>query len=104
MALLPQDLELGRLATAYALLRLPRMPEIKQRGRALVGFTPSAVDPDTGEAGPGRVACVHQPAPLPAAGAFDVLWMASGFGLLLTRADFTAHCHPPLGHCSPLQG
>lgn len=47
---LPQDLELGRLATAFALLRLPRMPEIKQGGRTLAGFTPSAVDPDSGEA------------------------------------------------------
>jgi ATP-dependent RNA helicase DDX55/SPB4 len=44
----PQDLALGRLASAFALLRLPRMPEIKQGGKGLEGFTPSTVDPDTG--------------------------------------------------------
>ncbi|KAI7845551.1 hypothetical protein COHA_000842 [Chlorella ohadii] len=43
----PQDLALGRLATAFALLRLPRMPEIKQGGKGLEGFTPSKVDPDS---------------------------------------------------------
>ncbi|PRW20639.1 DEAD-box ATP-dependent RNA helicase 18 isoform A [Chlorella sorokiniana] len=43
----PQDLALGRLASAFALLRLPRMPEIKQGGKGLEGFTPSTVDPDT---------------------------------------------------------
>lgn len=43
-----QDLALGRLATAFGLLRLPRMPEIKQGGKGLEGFTPSPVDPDTG--------------------------------------------------------
>lgn len=43
-----QDLQLGRLASAFALLRLPRMPEIKGGGRGLEGFTPSTVDPDTG--------------------------------------------------------
>ncbi|KAL4433585.1 hypothetical protein ABPG75_000026 [Micractinium tetrahymenae] len=42
-----QDLALGRLATAFALLRLPRMPEIKRGGQGLEGFTPSAVHPDT---------------------------------------------------------
>lgn len=42
-----QDLSLGQLATAFALLRLPRMPEIKQGGKGLEGFTPSAVDPNT---------------------------------------------------------
>lgn len=50
--LILQDLALGRLATAFALLRLPRMPEIKQGGKGLEGFTPSQVDPDTG---PGAV-------------------------------------------------
>ena len=43
-----QDLALGPLATSFALLRLPRMPEIKHGGRGLPGFTPSEVDPDTG--------------------------------------------------------
>ncbi|PSC74559.1 DEAD-box ATP-dependent RNA helicase 18 isoform A [Micractinium conductrix] len=41
-----QDLALGRLATAFALLRLPGMPEIK-KGKGLEGFTPSAIDPDS---------------------------------------------------------
>jgi hypothetical protein len=44
-----QDLALGPLATSFALLRLPRMPEIKHGGRGLPGFTASDVDPDTGQ-------------------------------------------------------
>ena len=44
-----QDLALGPLATSFALLRLPRMPEIKHGGRGLPGFTPSEIDPDTGQ-------------------------------------------------------
>ena len=39
------DLDLSRLAYAFGLLRLPRMPEVKKaRGE---GFVPSEVDPDT---------------------------------------------------------
>ena len=47
MLWLLQDLSLGHLATSFALLRLPRMPEIKKSGK-LEGFTLSAVDPETG--------------------------------------------------------
>ena len=43
-----QDVDLGKLAEGYALLRLPRMPEVK-KGRGVEGFVPSSVDPDTGE-------------------------------------------------------
>jgi hypothetical protein len=39
-------LDLGRLATAFALLRLPRMPELRGLGD-LPNFTPSSVDPNT---------------------------------------------------------
>lgn len=38
-----QDLSLGRLATAFALLRLPRMPEVKKAKGQLENFTPSQV-------------------------------------------------------------
>ena len=41
---------MGRLARGFALLRLPRMPEVK-KGRGLQGFQPSAVDPDSGGLG-----------------------------------------------------
>lgn len=41
------DLDLGRLATAFGLLRVPRMPEIKHASVALRHFSPSAVDPDS---------------------------------------------------------
>jgi hypothetical protein len=47
-----QDLALGQLATAFALLRMPRMPEIKLAKGAMDGFTPSTVDPETGELAP----------------------------------------------------
>lgn len=46
-----QDLALGQLATAFALLRLPRMPELKQARGALDGFKPSLIDPETGANG-----------------------------------------------------
>jgi ATP-dependent RNA helicase DDX55/SPB4 len=47
-----QDLQLGRLASSLALLRLPRMPEVRKAlggasGGALPGFQPSEVDPDS---------------------------------------------------------
>ncbi len=41
-----EGLDLGRLATAFALLRLPRMPELRGLGD-LPNFTPSPVDPST---------------------------------------------------------
>lgn len=41
------DLDLGQLAMAMGLLRVPRMPEIKHASVALRNFTPSDVDPDT---------------------------------------------------------
>ena len=42
------DLDLGRLAIAFALLRLPRMPELPAGSAAdLAHFTPSPVDPGT---------------------------------------------------------
>ena len=41
-----QELDLGRLATAFALLRLPGMPELA-RMHSLPNFTPSPVDPNT---------------------------------------------------------
>ncbi|KAK9918182.1 hypothetical protein WJX75_002016 [Coccomyxa subellipsoidea] len=41
-----EGLDLGRLATAFALLRLPRMPELRGLGD-LPNFTPSSVDPNT---------------------------------------------------------
>ncbi|CAL8464167.1 g3702 [Coccomyxa elongata] len=41
-----EALDLGRLATAFALLRLPRMPELRGLGD-LPNFTPSPVDPIT---------------------------------------------------------
>ncbi|KAL4854012.1 DEAD-box ATP-dependent RNA helicase 18 [Chlorella vulgaris] len=40
-----QDLSLGQLATSFALLRLPRMPEIK--GYRSFDFVPSVVDPES---------------------------------------------------------
>ncbi|GAX83788.1 hypothetical protein CEUSTIGMA_g11213.t1 [Chlamydomonas eustigma] len=42
-----QDLNLGRLATLFALLRLPKMPEVKKARGQLEHFTPSLVNPDT---------------------------------------------------------
>ena len=42
------DMDLGRLATAFALLRLPRMPELPAgNASGLAHFTPSPVDPGT---------------------------------------------------------
>ena len=41
-----QELDLGRLATAFALLKLPGMPELAHQ-RTLPNFTPSSVDPKT---------------------------------------------------------
>ena len=41
-----QELDLGRLATAFALLRLPGMPELA-RVHSLPNFTPSSVNPNT---------------------------------------------------------
>jgi len=41
-----QELDLGRLATALALLKLPGMPELAHQ-RTLPNFTPSTVDPGT---------------------------------------------------------
>ncbi len=41
-----QELDLGRLATAFALLRLPGMPELA-RVHSLPSFTTSPVDPNT---------------------------------------------------------
>lgn len=40
-----EGLDLGHLATAFALLRLPRMPELRGLGD-LPNFTPSPVDPN----------------------------------------------------------
>ena len=48
------DLDLGRLATAFALLRLPRMPELPGSGQQLPHFTPSPVDPGTVKACPSQ--------------------------------------------------
>ena len=43
-----QDLSLGRLATSFALLRLPRMPEVKKVNKGSIEhFTPSLVDPES---------------------------------------------------------
>ena len=42
-----QELELGRLAAAFALLRLPGMPELAHHRGNLPNFTPSSVDPKT---------------------------------------------------------
>mmetsp|Transcript_28037 Transcript_28037/g.83096 ORF Transcript_28037/g.83096 Transcript_28037/m.83096 type:complete len:249 (-) Transcript_28037:153-899(-) len=54
-----QELALGRVATSMAVLRLPRMPELRKGGSlssaggpsggpvSLPGFTPSSVDPET---------------------------------------------------------
>ena len=41
-----QELDLGRLATAFALLKLPGMPELAHK-HTLPNFTPSSVDPNT---------------------------------------------------------
>lgn len=43
----PQDLDLGKLANACALLQLPRMPEIRRLGGKAPGFTPADVNPNT---------------------------------------------------------
>ncbi|KAK9791145.1 hypothetical protein WJX73_001123 [Symbiochloris irregularis] len=40
-----EELDLGRLAMAFGLLRLPRMPELA-RSKAITNFTPSSVDLD----------------------------------------------------------
>ena len=40
------DLDLGQLAHAFALLQLPKMPEIRKLGGRIEGFTPSAVNPN----------------------------------------------------------
>ena len=40
------DLDLGDLAMAFALLRLPKMQELK-KGVSLASFVTSTVDPDT---------------------------------------------------------
>ena len=45
-AVAPQDMAFGRLATSFALLRLPRMPEIKKARGQLEHFTASEVDVD----------------------------------------------------------
>ena len=45
-----KDLDLGRLATALGLLRLPRMPELRG-GVGTAAFVPSAVDPGTVKVG-----------------------------------------------------
>ncbi|KAL6772411.1 hypothetical protein ACKKBG_A30145 [Auxenochlorella protothecoides x Auxenochlorella symbiontica] len=42
-----QDVPLGQLATAFGLLRLPGMPEVKKAGIRLAGFEPSAIDVDS---------------------------------------------------------
>lgn len=42
-----QDLDLGKLAYACALLQLPRMPEIRRLGGKAQGFTPADVNPNT---------------------------------------------------------
>lgn len=39
-----EGLDLGRLATAFALLRLPRMPELAKAGD--INFVASSVDPN----------------------------------------------------------
>ena len=46
-----QELDLGRLATAFALLKLPGMPELAHQ-RTLPNFTPSSVDTNTIKVGP----------------------------------------------------
>ena len=40
------DLNLGQLAHAFALLQLPKMPEIRKLGGRVEGFAPSAVNPN----------------------------------------------------------
>lgn len=40
-----QDMDLGALARACALLRLPKMPEVRRLRSRTEGFQPSAVDP-----------------------------------------------------------
>eukprot|EP00963_Diacronema_lutheri_P000572 scaffold31_cov334-Pavlova_lutheri.AAC.40 len=42
-----KELPLGKVATSFGLLRLPKMPEIRKMQGRLVGFQPSDVDPDT---------------------------------------------------------
>ena len=42
-----QDLDLGKLAYACALLQLPRMPEIRRLGGKAQGFTPADGNPNT---------------------------------------------------------
>lgn len=41
------EMDLGELGHAFALLRMPRMAEIKHAAVSLNSFTPSSVDPDT---------------------------------------------------------
>ena len=41
-----QDLDLAKLASACALLQLPRMPEIRKLGGKAEGFTPADVNPN----------------------------------------------------------
>lgn len=40
------DLDLPQLGTAFGLLRLPKMPELRKAAGALAAFQPSSVDPD----------------------------------------------------------
>lgn len=42
-----KELPLGKVATSFGLLRLPKMPEIRKVRGKLDGFQPSDVDPDT---------------------------------------------------------
>lgn len=46
-----QDLDLGKLAYACALLQLPRMPEIRRLGGKAQGFVPAEVNPNTVKVG-----------------------------------------------------
>ncbi len=46
-----QDLALGRVATSFALLHLPRMPEVKKARGQLEHFTPSQVSGRDGGGG-----------------------------------------------------
>ncbi len=48
------DLDLGALGHAFALLRMPRMAEIKHAAVSLRNFAPSPVDPDTVKVGQKR--------------------------------------------------
>ncbi len=75
------DLDLGRLATAFALLRLPRMPELPGGGADLAHFAPSSVDPGTVKA--------RSPAP---PNIMLITWLASGHARFCQENSAAAVC------------